>query len=148
MNGTRWQPAHSVINQVQQLQQEMNRLFGRLGENGARALGLTAYPAVNLWEDTEQIFVEAELPGLELKDLEIYVSGDQLTIKGERKATVVEKGIWHRQERSVGSFVRALTLPTHVDADKVDARLENGVLLVKLPKNESAKPRKIMVKGE
>src|SRR5262249_4877843 len=63
--------------------------------------------------------------------------------KGERKQPVPEKGVWHRQERNYGSFARTFTLPYPVDADKVDARLENGVLLIRLAKHESARPRKI-----
>ena len=150
MRATRWQPANSVWNQLQQLQQEMNHLFSRWGEDGGRWLGLAGgFPAVNVWEDADRVFVEAELPGLDLKDLEIYVTGgNQLTLKGERKANAPEKGLWHRQERGFGKFSRSLTLPFNVDADKVDARFENGVLLVKLPKHESARPRKIAVKGE
>jgi HSP20 family protein len=147
---SRWQPGETVWNQLQQLQGEMNRLFSRWGEDGGRWLGLTAgYPAVNVWEDNDQVYVEAELPGLDLKGLEIYVTGgNQLTLKGERKVSVPEKGVWHRQERNYGSFSRTLTLPYNVDPDRVDARFENGVLLVKLPKHESARPRKISVKGE
>lgn len=150
MRATHGQPANTVWNQLQQLQQEMNQLFSRWGEDGGRWLGLAGgYPAVNVWEDADRVFVEAELPGLDPKDLEIYVtSGNQLTVKGERKPSVPEKGVWHRQERSFGSFSRSLTLPFHVNADKVDAKLENGVLLVTLPKHESARPRKITVKGE
>jgi HSP20 family protein len=150
MRATRWQPANSVWNQLQQLQQEMNHLFSRWGEDGGRWLGLAGgFPAVNVWEDADRVFVEAELPGLDLKDLEIYVTGgNQLTLKGERKPVTPEKGVWHRQERTFGSFSRTLTLPFNVDADKVDARFENGVLLVSLPKHESSKPRKITVKGQ
>jgi HSP20 family protein len=149
MTTSRGQSAHPVWNQLNQLQQEMNRLFSRWGEDGLRWTGLAGgYPALNVWEDAERVFVEAELPGLDLKDLEIYVTGgNQLTLKGERKANVPEKGLWHRQERGFGKFSRSLTLPFNVDADKVDARFENGVLLVTLPKHESARPRKINVKG-
>jgi HSP20 family protein len=92
--------------------------------------------------------VEAELPGLDMKDVEIYVTGtDQLTLKGARKAFVPEKGVQHRQERSFGNFVRVLTLPVPVDAAKVEAKLENGILQLKMAKHESAKPRKITVKA-
>jgi HSP20 family protein len=133
-------------NQLQQFQGEMNRLFDRWGDGG---LSATAFPALNVWEEADQVFVEAELPGLDLKDLEIHVTGgNQLTIKGERKPNLPEKGVWHRRERAFGNFVRTLTLPFPVDPDKVDARLENGVLLVKLAKHESARPRKIPVKAE
>jgi HSP20 family protein len=148
MNLTRWRPANTLWNQLHQLQQEMNQVFSRWGENGSRLFGApVGFPPLDVWEDADHVFVEAELPGLDLKELEIYVTGgNQLIIKGERKVNVPEKGVWHRQERSFGSFSRSLTLPFNVDADKVEAHLENGVLLVKLPKHESARPRKIPVK--
>jgi HSP20 family protein len=147
---SRWHSYTPVFNQLQQLSEDMNRLFGRWGENGANLINTTVgFPAVNIWEDADKVYVEAELPGLNLKDLEIYVTGgNQLTLKGERKQAVGEKGIWHRQERGYGIFTRVLTLPFNVNADKVDARFENGVLLVQLAKHESAKPRKITVKAE
>jgi len=127
----------------------MNRLFDRWGDGG-RWRGLaTAYPAVNIWEDGENVFVEAELPGLDSKELEIHVTGgNQLTLKGQRKPNVPEKGVVHRQERGFGEFVRVLTLPVQVNADRVDARFDNGVLLIKLAKHEAAKPRKIAVKAK
>jgi len=147
---SRWQSFSPVFNQLQQLSDDMNRFFGRWGENGGRLFGsIASFPAVNIWEDADKVYVEAELPGLDLKDLEIYVTGgNQLTLKGERKQKAPEKGVWHRQERGFGAFTRILTLPFNVDADKVDARFENGVLLVQLAKHESAKPRKISVKAE
>ncbi|HXG12617.1 MAG TPA: Hsp20/alpha crystallin family protein [Gemmataceae bacterium] len=150
MRLSRWQPFGSLWNELQQLQREMNRVFERWGEDGGRLLGLTpSYPPLNVWEENENVFVEAELPGLNLNDLEIYVTGgNQLTIKGERKQPEVPKAVWHRQERGFGTFSRSLTLPFPVDPDKVDARFENGVLLIKLAKHESAKPRKISVKAE
>jgi HSP20 family protein len=142
-----WQPFGQSWNQLNQLQREMNQLFSRWGEDGLRALGLNQYPAVNVWEDGDNLLVEAELPGLNLADLEIFVTGsNQLTIKGERKQSVPEKGVRHRQERGFGNFVRVLALPFAVDAEKVEAKFENGVLQIKLAKHESAKPRKIHVK--
>jgi HSP20 family protein len=128
----------------------MNRLIDRWGGNGARAFAAAqGYPAVNMWEDQEHVFVQAELPGLNLQELEIYVTGgNTLTLKGSRKPTTPEKGVWHRQERVFGEFERPITLPFVVDPDKVDARFENGVLTVQLAKHESARPRKINVKGE
>jgi HSP20 family protein len=148
MRGSHWQPFTPLWNQLQQLQGEMNRLFDRWSEPGS-PMGPASFPAVNVWEEGDHVLIEAELPGLDLKDLEIYVTGgNQLTVKGERKPLVAEKGVWHRQERAYGHFTRSLTMPFPVDADKVDARLENGVLLVRLAKHESARPRKIQVKAE
>jgi HSP20 family protein len=147
MRSSRWQAFNPVWNQLQQFQDEMNRLFDRWGNGGI--FSAPSFPALNVWENGEEVHVEAELPGLDLKDVEIYVSGgNQLTIKGERKPNLPEKGVWHRQERSFGSFNRSLALPFPVDADKVDARLENGVLHIRLTKHESARPRKIPVKAE
>jgi HSP20 family protein len=141
---TRFNPfGPGAWDQMQRMQNEMNRLFDRWGGDG-----FVAYPAVNVREENEALTVEAELPGMNLEDLEIFVTGgNQLTIKGERKAPVLEKGTQHRQERAFGKFVRSLTLPFPVDDAKVEARLENGILRIHLPKHEAARPRKITVKA-
>jgi HSP20 family protein len=127
----------------------MNRLFGRLSHEFDGPSLAPSYPLVNVWEDANNIFVEAELPGMDLSKLEIYVSeGNQLTIQGDRQPCESGKGIWHRQERGFGQFSRTITLPIAVNADKVEARLDQGVLRITLPKSESARPRQIKVKGE
>jgi HSP20 family protein len=124
----------------------MNRLFSRW--NGPEEGG-APFPAFNVWEEGENVFVEAELPGVERNDVEIYVTGgNQFTVKGQRRPVVPERAVRHRQEREHGTFARTLTLPFPVDSEKVDAQLENGILRVKLAKHESAKPRKIKVKAE
>jgi HSP20 family protein len=135
---------------MNRLQREMNRLFDSYGLTGDGFPGLAvSYPALNIWHDEKAVYAEAELPGMELNDLEIYVTGgNQLTIKGERKQPQFEKGTWHRQERGFGAFTRVVNLPVDVDADKVTASLANGILTITLPKSETAKPRKITVKGE
>ncbi len=149
MAQARWQPFNPVWGQLQQLQTELNRMFDRWGPDTGEAYGVSSYPPLNVWEDSQAVFVEAELPGLDRQSLEIYVTaGNQLTIKGERKPTVPEKAVCHRQERGFGSFLRVLTLPFEVNRDNVDARFDNGVLTIKLAKAESAKPRKINVKAE
>jgi HSP20 family protein len=136
---------HPLWNELQQFQGEMNQLFDRWGNGNATGV----FPPENVWEEDDHVLVEAELPGLDLSSLEIYVTGgNQLTLKGERKVNVPERGLWHRQERAYGTFTRTLTLPYLVDADKVEAKLDQGVLLVQLAKHESAKPRKVVVKGE
>ena len=138
-----------VWSQLQNFQSDLNRVFDRWNEDGSRFFAWSQFPPINVLEDGDTLYVEAELPGLKLEDLEIYVTGNnQLTLKGERRAFTPEKGIRHRQERGFGKFVRTLSLPFAVDADNVDARFENGVLQIKLAKHESAKARKIVVKGE
>jgi len=143
---TRWNPwAPNVWSQFNQLQNEVNRIFERY--DGARQEAV-AFPPLNLWETENGFHLQANLPGIEMADLEITVTGpNQLTIKGQRKPVESKDGVAHRQERLFGAFVRSVTFPTAIDAEKVDARLENGVLKLDLPKHEDAKPRKITIKS-
>ena len=153
---TRWfraAPTQAPVplwHEMRRFQDDFNKLFNDFGLAPRGSFSLAAaYPALNCWEDEGHIFVEAELPGMALEDLEIYVTGgDQLTLKGERRPPQPEHGSWHRQERGFGAFSRTLTLPAPVNSDKVEARFLHGVLTVKLPKAEAARPRKITVKSE
>lgn len=130
------------------LQGEMDRLMEGWGVDLPRSL-VVAFPPVNVWEDENAFYVEAELPGLTRDQLHVNVTHrNQLTIQGERPGDEAETGRWHRRERGFGRFQRVLKLPTPVDADKVEAKLDNGLLLLTLPKAEEAKPRRIAVKGE
>jgi len=140
---SRW-TTNPMVRSLDEMQHEVNRLFDRWGHH---PLGLGEFPTINLWEEDEALFLEAELPGLEMKDVEIFVTGhDQLTFKGERKPPALANGAQHRQERAFGKFTRTITLPFAVNEDAIDARFENGVLKVRLPKHEAAKPRKIEIK--
>jgi len=148
MRSSRNQGFQPVWNQLYQLHGDLNTLFDRFAGEGRRLFGVNEFPAFNVWEEPEAIHVEAELPGLDLSDLEVFVTGgNQLTVKGTRKPAATQKGVWHRQERTFGTFSRTLTLPYPVNADNVDAKFENGVLKLRLTKHESAKPRKIQVKS-
>jgi HSP20 family protein len=141
---SRWRPFS--WSPLREFQEEVNLVFGRSGAENGPALA-DSYPAVNVWGDEDKVYAEAELPGMQLDHLEIYVAeGNQLTIQGERRQRVLEKGAWHRLERGFGQFRRTILLPVNVDADKVEARFEHGVLFVTLPKSEAAKPRRISVK--
>jgi HSP20 family protein len=134
-----------VWRSLNEMQHEVNRVFDRWGHH---PFGIGEFPALNVWEEGDALHLEAELPGLELSDLEIFVTGrNQFTLKGERKPSVVENGVAHRQERAFGKFVRTVTLPYAVDENGVEARFENGILKVRLPKHETAKPRKIEIKA-
>ena len=149
MTTTRWSPLSDMQTEMHRLQNEMNRLFGRFGQSNGRSQGTSNYPPLNIWEDEEHLFVEAELPGMALDDLEIFVNGGNLlSLKGERKPPLEGEGIWHRRERGYGKFSRVIELPNHVDAEKVQASFKHGVLTVTLPKQAACKPRKIQVKAE
>jgi HSP20 family protein len=104
-----------------------------------------SFPSLNVWEHGDALFVEAEVPGLKSDDIDISVVGSDLTIRGSRETKGEEGVAYHRRERSSGQFNRVLRLPVEVDGSKVEATLTHGVLLVKLPKAESAKPRKIKI---
>jgi HSP20 family protein len=148
MLNLRWPIQRDLWAEMNRLQRDINRAFGRFGPSGELPRTTPAYPALNLWQDEESFYVEAELPGMKLDDLEILATGsDQLTIKGKREAPPVEQGVWHRRERGYGGFARVLNLPHEVDTDHVEAEFKQGVLCVKLPKREEVKPRRITVKS-
>ncbi|HSR91295.1 MAG TPA: Hsp20/alpha crystallin family protein [Gemmatimonadales bacterium] len=103
-------------------------------------------PAVDVFEDKESLKIVAELPGLKPEDVKITMENNTLTLRGEKKQVAEEKSERvHRYERSYGTFERAFSLPNTVDAEKVAASFENGVLTITLPKAEKAKPREIAV---
>lgn len=138
-------PFGDLWSEMGRVHDELTRLFGR--RNGERILA-PAGPAINIWEDEQNVFAEADLPGIDPAKLEVTVNeGDQLTIQGERQVAAPKGAVWHRQERGFGQFMRQVTLPSLVDADKVQASYELGVLRLTLPKSEAAKPKKITVKA-
>ena len=143
----RWQPFGDIHSDSQRIRREMNRLFGRYG-NEVGGTTQTTYPPLNVWENDDSLFVEAELPGFNLEDLEIHVTGEnQLSIKGERRPPELGAGNWRRQERAYGTFSRVFELPISVEGDGVSAAYTNGVLTIALPKKQEAKPRRIEVQS-
>jgi HSP20 family protein len=143
---TRWFPL--MTHELSRFHNEMEGAFASL-VGGAQRHGLApSYPPLNVWENDQNYYAEAELPGMPLDALEIFVAkGNQLTIQGVRKPTDTA-GAWHCQERGFGKFSRTINLPGEVDADKVEAQMEQGVLRVILPKSEKARPRRIAIKAE
>ena len=147
MNPTVSLPA--LLNRLGRLPGNLEELMGQLASK-PRSWWMQSfpYPLVNVREETDAFHVEAEVPGLTREQIEVLIQhGTVLTLRGERKQAASETGTWHHQERSVGRFERAVTLPAPVDADKVQARLENGVLRLVLPKADSVKPHRIPVHG-
>lgn len=106
-------------------------------------------PAIEVFETEDKFVVKAELPGIKEGDIDISVVGDTLTIKGERKAeSEVKEEDYYCCERSYGSFSRSIALPSNVDAHKIKASCEDGVLEVNLPKAAEVKPKKISVSAK
>lgn len=125
------------------VRREMNRLFRNLeGVAGEPRAGV--FPLTNFSEDSDNYYVRAELPGMKNEDIDISLTGESLTLSGERKIPV-ENAKYHRREREAGKFSRVLGLPGPVDVEKADASFADGILTVILPKAEAAKPRQISV---
>ena len=133
------------------LQEEINRLIDdfRDGEQAPHGLFERAFsPAVDVLETEDAFEVLCDLPGAELKDVETTLSGNVLTIKGERKSSSEStSGRSFSTETRGGTFQRTIQLPLVVDAEKIEAVLKDGVLRVTLPKHEELKPRQITVKA-
>src|SRR5690606_25130989 len=141
---------YDPFRELRTLQDELNRVFSStLGRSGETALGRGAWnPNVDIFENRDQIVLEAELPGISPDDVNISIENNVLTIHGERKFEKKDEGEnFHRVERSYGSFTRSFTLPPTVSSDNVAATFENGVLRLELAKREEAKPRRIEIKA-
>jgi HSP20 family protein len=137
---------------LRSLQEEVNRLFSTnltrgFGEEG---IGRGAWnPSVDIFENKDQIVLEAELPGMNRDDFELTVENNVITLRGERQFEKKdETDNYHRVERSYGSFTRSFTLPQTVSAEGATAEYRNGVLRVTLPKRQETKARRIEVGGE
>ncbi|HMP76681.1 MAG TPA: Hsp20/alpha crystallin family protein [Kiritimatiellia bacterium] len=128
---------------LHRLQRDMNRLFAGFRTPAEQ------FPALNLWSSPEQVVLTAEVPGVDPKDVDVSVVGNVVTLEGERKEDAsIPADSYHRRERENGKFMRSVRLPYEVEADKVQARYENGVLRVTLPRKESTKPRRITIQAE
>ncbi len=129
------------------LREEMDDLLSRFWPGEESWMPGRLSPSMDVAETDTTVEVRLDLPGIDPKDVDIRLSGNKLTISGERKEEKEEKGrTFHRVERRTGSFTRSMTLPCAVDEETVSANYKDGVLLVSLPKAEEAKSRKIDVK--
>ena len=139
------------MGELSRLRREVDRLWEDFF--GLKGWGLRPWegewaPAMDVSETADKVVAKAEVPGIDPKDLNISLTGDVLTIKGEKKSEREEtKENYHLVERSYGSFSRSLTLPAAVDADKIDAKYEKGVLTITCPKKEVVKPKAIQIKA-
>jgi HSP20 family protein len=128
-----------------EIQDRFNRILeGSFGRSGVEH-GTSTFPPVDIRVDDDSVYLVAELPGVAAESLDLSITGDTLTIKGERKAAQVAEQKYHRRERPMGHFTRLVSLPERVDADKIQAALKDGILRVTLPKSESARPRTIKI---
>jgi HSP20 family protein len=147
-NLIRWEPMSEMVT----LRDAMDRLFDEAFTrpwglaNGGRGAGM---PAVDMYQTDENVVVKVAVPGIKPEDVQISVTGDLLTIKGDTKEeSDTKEKAYHIREQRWGTFERTLTLPTAVNSEKAQAEFENGVLSVTLPKAEDVKPKTITVKAK
>jgi HSP20 family protein len=144
---TRWNP----LKELQELETRWPSIFSlraTTGDGGKEAMTVAEWsPLVDIIEDEKQYLIRAELPDMKKEEVKLTVENDVLTISGERKYEKETAGYkHHRIERAYGSFVRSFSLPEDADGSKVSADYKDGMLTVRLPKSEKAKPKAIEVK--
>ncbi len=141
-----WEPAREMMT----LREAMNRLFDDAFTRPISGSGISSViPAIDLYQTDDEVVVRASLPGLKAEDVQISVTGEVLTLRGEFKAANEKKeATWHIRENRFGQFERTIMLPTDVQTDKAKADFENGVLTITLPKAEAVKPKTIAIKAK
>jgi HSP20 family protein len=145
-NLTRWEPVREMMT----LREAMDRLFD---DAFTRPLSLKdggwSSPAIDMYQTDDEVVVKAALPGFKADEVQINVTGDVLTLRGEMQHKEEKKDkAWHIREHRWGSFERSVALPTAVVSDRAVADFENGILTIKLPKAEEVKPKTITVKAK
>ena len=144
-NITKWEPFRELTT----MRKDMDRLFDQFFAMPTTSQLDWGTPMVDMYQTENEVVVKATLPGLEPEELDIQITGDLLTLRGEiKQETVEENAKYHLREHRTRSFSRSLTLPAPVVADKSNAVMKNGVLTLTLPKAEEAKPKVITVKAK
>jgi HSP20 family protein len=139
-----WRPFRELEEWERRFDDLLGRPLWRLPVEGKSWM-----PAVDVFEKEDRFIVKAELPGMKEEDIDISVVGDTLSIKGEKKTeTEVKEEDYYRCERSYGSFYRSIPIPSNVDANKIEASFDDGVLELVLPKSAKIKPKKIAVSAK
>jgi len=146
-NLTRWEPAREMMT----LREAMDRLFD---DAFTRPLSVRdgwsmASPAINMYQTDNEVVVKASIPGIKAEEVQINITGDVLTLKGEVKQEEERKDrAWHIREQRFGSFERSIVLPTDVKSAQAEAVFENGILTITLPKADEVKPKTINIKAK
>lgn len=140
--------SRSVKGELEHMRREMDRIWDRFSKEFSSAtFGQDWNPSLDLSETKDSLLAEIEVPGINPEDIDISVTGDTLTVTGEKKQETAEKGkTYHLTERIYGKFSRSMRLPVTVDPDRVEARYKDGILSITLGKTESPRSKRIEVK--
>jgi HSP20 family protein len=134
--------------ELERMRNYMENVYNTLasGVHNFRRNYTGVFPLINLAEDDDNLYLTAELPGIDPQSLDLSVKNDTLTLKGAKKDGLEAKEVnYHRREREIGSFRRSLTLPIKIQTEAVDAKFKNGILTVTLPKAAEAKAHQISI---
>jgi HSP20 family protein len=138
---------NGAFSDFDQVRRELLRLFDSVAGDPSVESSTGVFPPLNVTQDEDNVYIRAEIPGIDAEQLSISALRNRVTLSGKREIAIEQgKGSYHRRERAEGSFSRTLNLPVEVDAERVEARYVNGVLTLTLPKAEAAKPRQISVR--
>jgi HSP20 family protein len=144
-NLTRWEPVRGMMS----LREAMDRLFDDAFMRPAGISGVSALPAIDLYQNADEVVVKAALPGIKAEDVHISITADVLTLSGEFKQETEQKEVtYHIREHRHGMFERSVMLPTEIQTEKAKADFENGILTITLPKAEAVKPKTITIKAK
>ena len=142
-NLIRWEPAREMMT----LREAMDHLFDDAFTRPLTLRDGWSAPAIDMYQTDDEIVVKASLPGVKADEVQINITGEVLTLKGETRQVEEKKDkAWHMREQRWGAFERAIALPTEVVADKAKAEFENGILTITLPKAEEVRPKSISIK--
>jgi len=146
----RW-PFENQLNgfsELDRLRRDLSRFLTTPGGQVGLDSPAGVYPFLTVTQDQDNFYIRSEIPGMTMDELDVSVTGRNVTVSGERKIPTEDQQVrYHRREREAGKFRRQFNLPSDVDCDKVEAKYRHGALMVILPKAESAKPRKIAING-
>jgi HSP20 family protein len=147
---TRWYDGFTTpaADEFFRLRDELDRLFDiGLPMAHIRSVPRGTFPAINMYDDKDGVTLEVHVPGTDPKSIELTVEDNALSIKGRRETTQADQKLtYHRRERFTGEFTRIVSLPEGLDPDKIEATCRDGILLIKIGRQEASKPRQISVK--
>ena len=129
------------------LQRELERVFDKPFGIDLGPSGRGVFPPLNVFNDRDGVVIKMEVPGVAPEDVNVEAHGRTLTVSGKREDAPPQEGSFHRRERGAGHFSRSLQLPADVDTTRAEASVKHGLLTVRIPKKEEAKPRQISVKA-
>ncbi len=136
----------NAFEQLDRVRRQFDQYFRDDSGTSHGLLGSGVFPQINMTEDADRFYLRAELPGVKTNDLEMQATAKNLSIAGERKIEDENEGVrYHRREREAGKFSRIITMPTEIDPDRIEAKMQDGILTIRVPKAEAVKPRQITI---